>query len=76
MNYFDNLEPFDCVILIKKYRNLEKGTHGTIIEKYNNDNFLVEFFDGNGDTIDVYDVTADYLKVYGKNQTHKEIVTK
>ncbi len=51
------------VILIKDYKNLKKGTCGTIGLKYNEQNFEVEFFGENMDTIDVYTISSEYLKL-------------
>ena len=65
------MELFDCVILIKSFENLKVGTKGAIVEKYNDNDFEVEFFDDNGDTIDVYTISADYLEVYCKASEHK-----
>ena len=65
------MELFDCVILIKPFKNLKAGMKGAIVEKYNDNDFEVEFFDDNGDTIDVYTISADYLEVYCKASEHK-----
>ena len=65
------MELFDCVILIKPFENLKAGTKGAIVEKYNDNDFEVEFFDDSGDTIDVYTISAEYLKVYCKASDHK-----
>ena len=65
------MELFDCVILINPFENLKAGTKGAIVEKYNDNDFEVEFFDDNGDTIDVYTISADYLEVYCKASEHK-----
>lgn len=65
------LELFDCVILIKPFENLKVGMKGAIVEKYNDHDFEVEFFDDNGETIDVYTISADYLEVYWKASEHK-----
>jgi hypothetical protein len=40
---------------------LKKGTVGCIVLKYDVNNFEVEFYDKNGDTIDVYTITGQYL---------------
>ncbi len=57
------MKELDTVILIKEFRNLKKGTVGCIVLKYDDNNFEVEFFDQNGDTIDVYTITSEYLKL-------------
>lgn len=55
------MKELDTVILIKEFQNLQKGTVGCIVLKYDENNFEVEFFDENGDTIDVYTITGEYL---------------
>lgn len=55
------MKELDTVILIKEFQNLKKGTVGCIVLKYDDNNFEVEFFDKNGDTIDVYTITGEYL---------------
>ena len=55
------MKELDTVILIKEFQNLQKGTVGCIVLKYDENNFEVEFFDKNGDTIDVYTITGEYL---------------
>ncbi|MDY0101008.1 MAG: DUF4926 domain-containing protein [Acholeplasmataceae bacterium] len=55
------MKELDTVILIKKFKNLKKGTIGCIVLKYDENNFEVEFFNQSGDTIDVYTITSDYL---------------
>ncbi len=55
------MKELDTVILVKQFQNLQKGTVGCIVLKYNDNNFEVEFFDKNGDTIDVYTITGEYL---------------
>lgn len=55
------MNELDVVILNKGYKDLKKGTVGCIVLKYDENNFEVEFFDEDGDTIDVYTISADYL---------------
>ncbi|MFA5687258.1 MAG: DUF4926 domain-containing protein [Bacilli bacterium] len=55
------MKELDTVILIKEFQNLKKGTVGCIVLKYDVNNFEVEFYDKNGDTIDVYTITGQYL---------------
>ena len=54
----------DCVKLIKPFEELEVGTKGCIVHKYNEDDFEVEFFDSDDETIGVYTISKDYLEVY------------
>ena len=62
------MEECDLVILNKDYENLKKGTKGTIVLKYNDENYEVEFFDKNMDTIDVYTINISYLDRRYKNK--------
>ena len=62
------MEEYDLVILNKDYENLKKGTKGTIVLKYNDENYEVEFFDKNMDTIDVYTINISYLDRRYKNK--------
>ncbi len=60
----------DGVTLIKPFQDLKVGTEGFIVDKYNEDYYEVEFIDENGDTIDVYTISKDYLKldyIYTRN---------
>ncbi len=56
------LNELDCVRLIQNFEDLKCGTEGTIVWKYNETNFEVEFFDGDGDTIGVYTIGEEYLE--------------
>ena len=56
------MEELQCIRLIKKFDNLEIGTKGTIVLKYTENDFEVEFFDSNGDTIGVYTITSEYIE--------------
>ncbi len=58
------MEELECVRLIKPFEDLKVGTTGTIVLKYTENDFEVEFFDENHETIDVYTITGDYLEVY------------
>jgi hypothetical protein len=64
------MEELDGVILIKPFENLKVGTKGTIVLKYTENDFEVEFFDENNETIDVYTITKDYIEVYWKYSEH------
>lgn len=66
------MEELDCVKLIKPFGSLKIGTKGTIVLKYTENDFEVEFFDENHNTIDVYTITRDYLEVYWKYSEHKD----
>lgn len=56
------MNELDCVKLIKDFESIKTGTKGTIVHKYNNEDFEVEFFDENGDTIDVVTINQSYLE--------------
>ena len=49
----DLMKELDVVRLKKDYRKISKGTKGTIVLIYDDKNCEVEFFDKDGDTIDV-----------------------
>ncbi len=56
------MEELDCVTLIKDFEDLKAGTEGTIVLKYDDSNFEVEFFDDDLNTIGVYTIDISYLK--------------
>lgn len=56
---------------IKEFENLQIGTKGVIVKKYDETNFEVEFFNENGQSIDVYTISSEYLEVYWKASEHK-----
>ena len=66
------MEELDCVKLIKPFEDLKIGTKGCIVLKYNDNDFEVEFFDENDETIDVYTISKDYIEVYWKYSEHKD----
>ena len=57
------MNEFDCVRLTRPFEDLTVGVKGTIVHKYNDNDFEVEFFDESGDTIGVYTISSDYLEV-------------
>ena len=58
------MKELDCVKLIKPFKELKAGTKGCIVVKYTENDFEVEFFDENNETIDVYTISKEYLDVY------------
>jgi len=66
------MEELDCVKLIKPFKDLEIGTEGTILIKYNEEDYEVEFVDDDKDTIGVYTISKDYLEVTWKYSEHKD----
>lgn len=57
------LKELDVVRLIKSFDDLEKGTQGIIVHKYDDCNFEIEFIDGNGKTIDVVTTPKDVIEL-------------
>ena len=57
------------VIKIKQdYENIPSGTAGTIVCEYDGKAFEVEFFDANGDTLDVITTPAELLELVEEYQ--------
>ena len=44
---------------------------GCIVLKHNDDDFEVEFFNENDNTIDVFTISKEYIEVYWKISEHK-----
>ena len=65
------MEELDLVVLKKDFEDLKAGVRGTIVLKYDESNFEVEFFDANHDTIGVYTISAEYLRCIGPNHPHR-----
>lgn len=57
------MEELDNVVLTKDFKDLKEGTIGTIVLKYNEYDFEVEFFDNELNTIGVYTINISYLKL-------------
>lgn len=57
------MKELDVVRLIKEFEGMPIGTEGTIVYKYNDRAFEVEFFDDKGETIDVFTTTNDALEL-------------
>lgn len=55
------MKELDIVKLTKEFNGLKAETEGTIVLEYDGSYFEVEFFDMNGDTIDVFSTPADVL---------------
>lgn len=47
------MNELDCVRLKRAFEDLAAGTEGTIVHKYDDDDFEVEFFDESNETIGV-----------------------
>lgn len=61
------MKELDVVKLIKEFNSLPIGTEGTIVLEYDGTYFEVEFFDSDGDTIDVFTTPADVLELVVDN---------
>lgn len=57
------MKELDVVKLTKEFNGLNAGTEGTIVLEYDGNFFEVEFFDSNGDTIDVLTTPVDSLEL-------------
>ena len=57
------MRELDVVKLTKEFNGLSAGTEGTIVLEYDGTYFEVEFFDSNGDTIDVFTTPIDVLEL-------------
>lgn len=57
------MKEFDVVKLTEDFKNLPAGTEGAIVLEYDGKAFEVEFFDDDGDTIDVLTVPVEYLEL-------------
>lgn len=60
------MKELDVVKLIQDFQNLTVGTEGTIVLEYDGKCFEVEFFDDEGDTIDVLTTPAEVLELVQK----------
>ncbi len=61
------MKELDVVKLVKDFNGLSTGTEGTIVLEYDGTYFEVEFFDSDGDTIDVFTTPADAIELVAKN---------
>jgi hypothetical protein len=57
------MKELDVVRLTKEFEGLPIGTEGTIVCEYDGKAFEVEFFDGEGDTIDVFTTPVEVLEL-------------
>ena len=61
------MKELDVVKLLENLNGIQAGTIGTIVLKYDEKNYEVEFFDADGDTIDVLTIHADLLELHEIN---------
>ena len=57
------MKELDVVRLTKEFEGLPAGTEGTIVCEYDGKAFEVEFFDSEGDTIDVFTTPVEVLEL-------------
>jgi hypothetical protein len=57
------MKELDVVRLKSVFSDLPTGTTGTIVLEYDGKCFEVEFFDENGDTIDVVTTPVEFLEL-------------
>ncbi|MBR6939700.1 MAG: DUF4926 domain-containing protein [Clostridia bacterium] len=57
------MKELDVVKLNEDYKGLSANTQGTIVLKYDDTLFEVEFFNNDGDTIDVLTTPIDLLEL-------------
>ena len=57
------MKELDVVRLTKEFEGLHIGTEGTIVCEYDGKAFEVEFFDSEGDTIDVFTTPVEVLEL-------------
>lgn len=57
------MKELDCVRLLEDFENIPKGTEGAIVIDYRGPDVEVEFFDKEGDTIDILTVPRVILEV-------------
>ena len=57
------MKELDVVRLKSVFSDLPTGTPGTIVLEYDGKCFEVEFFDENGDTIDVVTTPVEFLEL-------------
>lgn len=57
------MSELDCVRLTRDFEGLAAGAEGTIVHKYNENDFEVEFFDASKETIGVHTIGKDYLEL-------------
>lgn len=60
------MNELDIVKLVKPFKSLKVGTQGTIVLKYSDNDFEVEFFDENDESIDVVTISKKYLELVTK----------
>ena len=57
------MKELDVVRLIKEFEGLPIGTEGTIVCEYDEKAFEVEFYDNDGDTINVFTTPVEVIEL-------------
>jgi len=57
------MKELDVVRLTKEFEGLPVGTEGTIVSEYDGKAFEVEFFDDDGDTIDIFTTPKEVIEL-------------
>lgn len=57
------MKELDTVKLLCNFNNISVGTEGCIVHEYDEATFEVEFFDTNGDTIEVITTPKEFLEL-------------
>lgn len=61
------MKELDVVRLTNEFNGLPIGTEGVIVLEYDGSYFEVEFFDTNGDTMDVFTTPSNVLEPVTRN---------
>lgn len=64
--FYHPIKELDAVRLTHYFKGLSAGTEGAVVSEYDGTYFEVEFFDDDGDTIDVFTTPADVLELVSK----------
>ena len=57
------MKELDVVQLVQEFHGFPVGTEGTIVHKYDDSMFEVEFFSKDGDTLDVVTTPKDVIEL-------------
>lgn len=58
------MKELDVVKLIKTHEDISIGTKGTIVHKYDDENYEVEFMDANDNTIGVVTIKSKEIELF------------
>ena len=57
------MKELDVVRLKENFNGIPAGTEGTIVLEHDSTHFEVEFFNNNGDTIDVLTIPTEMIEI-------------